>query len=122
MRTYHGEFVPILLGSALLLAPTFVLEGVAGEPWEVQMLRYVGLLAATTGVLWRWATHRASVLTKAAFVAAWVVAAVYFIARDPLALFAAFCLLAGAAANLVVSRAVEASESLRTRLESGSSE
>lgn len=114
--------VPILAGLALLFAPTFVLEGFAGEPWEVQLLRYVGLCTAITGAVWRWAASRASVMTKSVFVAVWVLAAVYFIARDPLALFAAFCLLAGGAANLLVARAVEASESLRSRLEPGTSD
>ena len=106
----------MILGLAVIVSPTPVLEAVAGEAWEIELLRYGGALAVGAALLWPWARRHASVAVHAAMVLVWLLLAAYLVSATQLALVVAFSLLAGVAVNVAVGRGYAAGDELRRRL------
>lgn len=112
----------ILLGSlalAVILLPAPVFSIVAATPWEVMLLRALGLISlsllaalpwvATAGIDIRKRMRRWSIPGVSASV-------IYLISADPIYLILGFSLLTGATLDVWTARAHLASESLRARL------
>lgn len=104
---------------ALVLLPDGLFTAPTAAPWEVTVLRLLGLVGVSllAGLPWvRGASvdaHRRLRRWSIPGVAATVI---YLLSTDPLYLLIGFCLLTGAAVDMWMTRAHIATETLRVRL------
>ncbi len=108
------------VGVVGVLLPSGVLEIVAPTGWEIEMLRFVGVLAAVVASLWPWARSQGD--RSAQRMRRWTSAttgilAIYVLSAESLFLVVAFCLLIGALLDLGVERADLASRRLMESLD-----
>jgi hypothetical protein len=107
----------MLLGGAVAVAPASALRGIAGEDWEVGLIRFAGALAVAVAALWPWARRHGSWQIQGLVVLAWLLVGVYGVSASEFALVMAFCILAAVAANLAVGRGFAYTEEVRRRLD-----
>ncbi|MGA7098470.1 MAG: hypothetical protein WB245_12975 [Acidimicrobiia bacterium] len=108
------------IGVVGVVLPSAVLELVAPTGWEVEMLRFLGVLAAVVASLWPWARNQGG--RSAQRMRRWTTAstgilAVYVLSAESLFLVVAFCLLIGALLDVGVERADLASKRLMESLD-----
>ena len=112
--------VVFVAGMALAVLPGAVLELVAEEAWEVDLLRFSGVFIAGLGLLRPRTLRNASVAARRLprwLLGLWLTGSGYLLWGRPLFLVLAFALAVGATLDSAVEQAHIASEGLRRRLD-----
>ncbi|NNL69690.1 MAG: hypothetical protein HKO70_06990 [Acidimicrobiia bacterium] len=112
--------VVFVAGMALAVLPSAVLELVAQQQWEVDLLRFSGVFIAGLGLLRPRTLRNASVAARRLprwLLALWLTGGGYLLWGRPLFLVLAFALVVGATLESAVEQAHIASEGLRRRLD-----
>jgi hypothetical protein len=121
VRTVGSSRAAIIAGGlALALVPSSVLGLVAGEAWEVDLVRFSGVLVVTTGLLWGTTMRRGGDAARHMgrwVLGAWLCGGGYLVFGRPLLLVLSFSLLVGATLDSAVELAHISSENLLRRLD-----
>ncbi len=107
-------------GLALALLPSAVLDLVASEAWEVDLLRFTGVFVVTTGLLWgRTKRHGGPLARRMArwVLGAWLFGGGFLVFGRPLFLVLSFSLLVGATLDSAVEHVHVAADNLLRRLD-----
>lgn len=108
------------VGLILLFGPRPVLTVVATQAWEVDLLRYVGLLTVLLGLQWGWVTRTGDTVLRTArwrVAPAIVLLALYVFTQTGLFLILGFSMLIAANLAIGLERAFAYSEALRSQLD-----
>ncbi len=110
----------VVVGLVLLLGPTGALEVVTTEVWQVELLRYLGLIMVPLGVLLGLENGQRGgtphpVLRRVG--GAWILLAIYVFTTTGLLLILGFSLLMASTLEVGLARTSAYSESLRRKLD-----
>lgn len=110
----------VAAGLFILFGPRPILTLVAGEGWEVDLARYVGLLMVLLGLQWGWVTRSGDTvrsLARRRSLPAWVLLALYVFTKSELFLILGFSMLMAANLTIGLERSFAYSDALRQQLD-----
>lgn len=119
MREESRPWILVVVGFAVAVMPASLLELAAGDQWEVELIRFVGLLVSSLAFLRKWSIDqggwtalRMRIWTGLSFSSALI----YVFSARPFFLVALISILFGALASSGIERADLASQRLRESL------
>ncbi len=118
-RSPRRRVVLGLLALWFVLLPDGTFSAVTGARWEETVLRILGLLGVSLLAVLPWVRRTGMEVQRRLrwwSIPGLAAVTIYLLSTDPVYLFAGFCLLAGATADMWMTRAHNASEALRVRL------
>lgn len=109
----------VIAGLALILAPESLLEPIVAARWELDLIRFIGVVAIAVWLLWPWAITqggRLALRMRVLVGATTTTLVLYLVLSHPLFLILTFVIPLGAALNIGMERADLAVQALQRRL------